>query len=111
MGSERAPTPQEFTLTPTVIFNSELGYALNDFGIACQAILVRQHYIASGLDNLKPQDIQMLNQEIAEIRKRHAIPEEALPLLKNRFDCAVKQQEATVQGIIPNTQGRVLART
>lgn len=107
MGKEQASVAQKFTLTSADIFNSRKGYALNDFGMACQGILVRQHAIISDFDNPNPHIIKTLNQEIAKIREEHAIPEEALPFLKEEFNRAVKQQEAIIQGIIPNTQGRV----
>lgn len=110
MGKEQVPAAREFTLKPTDIFYSTQEHSLNEYGIACQAIIVRQYAITSGLDSPSPHIIKMYNQEIAEIREKHAIPEEALPFLKNQFDRAVKQQEAIVQEIIPNARERTLAR-
>lgn len=109
MGKERPLAADNFTLKPEDVFCSKSGYILGEYGTALQAIIVRQHVITSGCDS--PRRIIEIKQEIAKICTKHGIPEEALPFLKNIFNLAVEQQERRVQGNVPNTQGRALART
>ncbi len=112
MDKELVPNPHKFSLKPADIFHSSEGDHLNDFGIACQAIVFLQRVIKeANAEHWSPQIIKIRGDEIVSLQKEHNIPGEALPILKEQFDLAVRERyEARVQGLAPGVESGILPR-